>query len=117
MTATGIVDHSTRIEQSLSELNFRACKMGQQVQSLEKQITFLIDRLINELDKEMIQPKKFIPFYDREKFYRWNELYLDKFNRTLLKLSLETSQYERVIQNYYLTIQSLNERGETKDIS
>jgi hypothetical protein len=108
MTATGILDHSARIEQSLTELNFRACQMGEQVQSLEQQVILQLNKLIIELDKERNQSRKFIPLYDREKFYQWNERYLDKFNRTLLKLFLETRQYERLIQNYNITILQIN---------
>lgn len=107
--ANVIVDHSARIEQSLTELNFRACQMGEQVQSLEQQVTLHLNKLIIELDKERNQSRKFIPLYDRENFYQWNECYLDKFNRTLLKLFLETRQYERLIQNYHVTILQINE--------
>ena len=38
MTATDRVDHSARIEQSLTELNLRAAQMGEQVQSLGKRV-------------------------------------------------------------------------------
>jgi hypothetical protein len=107
--ANVIVDHSARIEQSLTELNFRACQMGEQVQSLEQQVILQLNKLITELDKERNQSRKFIPLYDREKFYQWNERYLNKFNRTLLKLFLETRQYERLIQNYKVTILQINE--------
>ena len=106
--ANVIVDHSARIEQSLTELNFRACQMGEQVQSLEQQVILQLNKLIIELDKERNQSRKFIPLYDREKFYQWNERYLDKFHRTLLKLFLETRQYERLIQNYHVTILQIN---------
>jgi len=71
--ANVIVDHSARIEQSLTELNFRACQMGEQVQSLEQQVTLQFNKLIIELDKERNQSRKFIPLYDREKFYQWVE--------------------------------------------
>lgn len=102
--ANVIVDHSARIEQFLCELNFRAAQMGEQVQSIEKQVISQISRLIHELDKERNQSKKFIPLFDRENFYQWNERYLDKFNKTLLKLFLETRQYEKLLNNYYLAI-------------
>lgn len=109
MTATGILDHSARIEQSLAKLNLKACHMGEQVHSLEEQVISQLSQLVVELDKEMTQSRKFVPLYDREKFYQWNERYLDKFNKTLLKLFLETRQYEKLLHNYYLAILQIKE--------
>lgn len=102
MTATGILDHSAHIEQSLLELNFRARQMSSQVLSLQEQVISQLSRLILEQDLEIQQPRKFIRLYDREKFYQWNERYLDKFNKTLLKLFLETRQYEKLLHKYQL---------------
>jgi hypothetical protein len=78
--------------------------MGEQVQSLEEQVTLQLNKLIIELDKKRNPSRKFIPLYDRENFYQWNERYLGKFNKTLLKLFLETRQYEKLLHNYYLAI-------------
>lgn len=47
-----IVDHSARLEQSLTELNFRACRIGKQVQSLEQQVVAQLSKLVLELNKK-----------------------------------------------------------------
>lgn len=109
MTAPIRIDHFTRIEQSLIELNLSACKMGEQVHFLEEQVISQLSRLVIELDKEIAQPRKFIPFYDREKFYQWNKKYLEKFYYNLFKLFLETRQYENLIHKYHGTIESIKE--------
>ncbi|HEY2566531.1 MAG TPA: hypothetical protein VGH95_02320 [Candidatus Aquirickettsiella sp.] len=44
--------------------------MGEQVQSLDQQVISQLSQLVTELDKEITQPRKFIPMYDREKFYQ-----------------------------------------------
>ena len=52
--------------------------MGEQVHSLEEQVISQLKQLLLELDKEIAQSKKFIPLYDREKFYQWNEKLLGR---------------------------------------
>lgn len=107
MTAPIRIDHFARVEQSLTELNVRASKMGKQVQFLEEQVISQLSKLVLELDKEIAQPRKFIPLYDREKFYQWNEKYLEKFYNTLFKLFLETRQYESLVHKYHAAIQAI----------
>lgn len=107
--ANVIVDHSARIEQSLIELNLSACKIGDQVHSLEQQIISQLSRLLIELDKEITQPRKFIPLYDREKFYQWNKKHLENFYKTLFKLFLDTRQYDGLIHEYHDIAESIKE--------
>ncbi len=109
MTAPIRINHSARIEQSLIKLNSRACQMGEQVHSLEEQVISLLKQLLLELDKEIAQSKKFIPIYDREKFYQWNEKFLGKFYNTLFKLFLETRQYDGLIHEYHDIAESIKE--------
>ena len=104
MTASTRLEYSACVQQSLSELTYRACQIGEQVQSLEKQVTFQILHLTQQLDKERKHPRKFLPLCDREKFYQWNEQYLSKFNKTLCKLFLEIRLYEEKLHNYQATI-------------
>jgi len=107
MTAPIRIDHFARVEQSTNNLNLRACKMGEQVQSLDQQVISQLNQLVTELDKEITQPRKFIPLYDREKFYQWNEKYLENFYHTLFKLFLETRQYESLVHKYHAAIQAI----------
>lgn len=107
MTAPIRIDHFARIEQSLTELNVRACKMGKQVQFLEEQVISQLSKLVLELDKEITQPRKFVPLSDREKFYQWNKKYLENFYHTLFKLFLETRQYESHVHKYHTAIQAI----------
>ncbi len=81
--------------------------MGEQVHSLEQQVISQLKQLLLALDKEIAQSKKFIPLYDREKFYQWNEKFLGKFYNTLFKLFLETRQYEILVQDYHATNQTI----------
>ncbi|WP_342220196.1 hypothetical protein [Rickettsiella endosymbiont of Miltochrista miniata] len=107
--ANVIVDHFARVEQSLNNLNLRACKMGEQVQSLEQQFVSQLSKLVLELDKEITQPRKYVPLSDREEFYQWNKKHLKDFYRTLFKLFLETRQYESLIHKYHGTTESIKE--------
>jgi hypothetical protein len=109
MTAPIRIDHFARTEQSLIKLNSRACQMGEQVHSLEEQVISQLKQLLLELDKEIAQSKKFIPLYDREKFYQWNEKFLEKFYNTLFKLFLETRQYEILVHEYHAINQTIKE--------
>ena len=109
MTAPIRIDHSARIEQSLIKLNSRACQMGEQVHSLEEQVISQLKQLLLELDKEIAQSKKFIPLYDREKFYQWNKKYLENFYHTIFKLFLETLQYDILVHEYHATNQTIKE--------
>ena len=107
MTAPIRIDHSARIEQSLIKLNSRACQMAEQVHSLEEQVISQLKQLLLELDKEIVQSKKFIPLYDREKFYQWNEKFLGKFYNTIFKLFLETRQYQILVHEYHVINQAI----------
>lgn len=109
MTAPIRIDHFARVEQSLIELNLSACKMGEQVHSLEEQVISQLSKLILELDKEIAQPRKFVPLSDREKFYQWNKKHLENFYHTLLKLFLDTRQYECLIHEYHDITESIKE--------
>ena len=62
MTAPIRIDHFAHIEQSLTELNVSACQMGEQVQSLDQQVISQLSQLVTKLDKEIAQPRKFVPF-------------------------------------------------------
>ena len=109
MTAPIRIDHFARVEQSLTELNVSACQMGEQVQSLEQQFVSQLSKLVLELDKEITQPRKYVPLFDREEFYQWNKKHLKKFYRTLFKLFLKTRQYESLINKYHGTIESIKQ--------
>ena len=108
MTANGIVDQSDRVQQSLSELTYRAYQIDEQVQSLKEQIAPQLAKLTHQLDRERKQPRKFIPLYDHDKFYQLNEQYLSRFNKTLLKLFFEIRQYKRIFKKYQSTLQLIN---------
>ncbi len=109
MTAPIRIDHFARVEQSLNKLNLRACKMGKQVQSLDQQVVSQLSKLIVELDKEITQPRKYVPLSDREEFYQWNKKHLKNFYRTLFKLFLESRHYESLINKYHGTIESIKQ--------
>ena len=105
MTASVSLNQSVRVQQLLSELSYRTCQIGEQIQALEKLIVPQLGKLTHQREKERKQSKKFMPLYDREKFYQITQHYLSKFNQTLLKLFLETRLFEEVLQNYQATIQ------------
>ena len=65
MTANGILDQSDRVQQSLSELAFRAWQFDKQTQALEKKNAAQIIGLFYELDKEHKQSRKVVSFYRR----------------------------------------------------
>ena len=109
MTAPIRLNHSAPIQQSLTELAHRADQLNIQVDTLKTQLGIQIDRIINELEKESRQSRKFLPLYDQAKFYQFIQRHLSKFNRTLLRVFLETRQFEHVVQNYHRTINFLSE--------
>lgn len=108
--ANAILDHSTPVQQSLVELTHRANQLNVQIDTLKNHLEIKIDKIINELEKERRQPRKFLPLYDQAKFYQFIQSYLTKFNKTLLKIFLETRQFERVLENYHSTINSLSRK-------
>ncbi|MCZ6914946.1 MAG: hypothetical protein O7C59_11275 [Rickettsia endosymbiont of Ixodes persulcatus] len=108
MNATGIVDQSARIQQSLSELTFRAHQIGEQIQVFKKNNTKQILGLSRELDRSRRQPRKFVPLYNRAKFLQWNEKILSQLNGNLLRLFLQMRIYEEKLQAYVSTIHELN---------
>ncbi|MES2141784.1 MAG: hypothetical protein V4471_02710 [Pseudomonadota bacterium] len=100
MTAKVSLDHRARIQQSLEALIYRACQIGEQVQSLEKQISTYLVQLANRFDKEIHQPTKFMPLHDRDKFRQLNEHFRFKFNQTISTLFLDTRLFENWLCNY-----------------
>jgi len=104
-----ILDHSTSVQQSLVELTRKADQLNIQVGLLKTRSKTQIDRTTKELEKERKQSKKFLPLYDRAKFYQFIQHRLKKFNRTLSRVYLATRQFEHVIENYHSTINSLSE--------
>ena len=111
MTAPISLNHPTPVQQSLVELTHRANQLNIQVDTLKNQLEIKIDKIINELEKERRQPGKFIPLYDQAKFYQFIRSYLAKFNKTLLRIFLETRQFEHILQKYHSTISFLSEEG------
>lgn len=111
MTAPISLDHPIPVQQSLFELTHRANQLNVQVGTLKTQLEIKIDKVINELEKERRQPRKFLPLYDQVKFYQFIQSYLTKFNKILLKVFLETRQFEQVLQKYHSTISFISEEG------
>ena len=109
MTTTSTrIDQSARVQQSLSELTFRACQIGDQIQAFEQNSATHILGLSRELDKERKQSRKFVALYDREKFLQWNERILSQLNKTLLSFFLKIRFYEEKLQHYQSTIAQTN---------
>lgn len=106
--ATHRIDQSVRVQQSLSELTFRACQIGEQIQAFEKNSATHILGLSRQLEKERKPSRKFDPLYDRAKFLKWNEDTLSRLNIILLKLFFEIRCYEEKLQNYQSTISKIN---------
>lgn len=105
--ANVILDQSTPVQQSLDKLNRRANQLNFQIGKLKTQSILQIDKINKELEKEKRQPRKFLPLYDQAKFHQFIQRRLKKFNRTLLRVFLETRQFEHVLQEYHSTISSL----------
>lgn len=112
MTAPISLNHPTPVQQSLVELTHRADQLNVQVDLLKTQLEIKIDKILNELEKERRQPRKFLPLYDQAKFYQFIQSYLTKFNKTLLRVFLETRQFEHVFEEYHSTINSLSKEEE-----
>jgi hypothetical protein len=102
--AKSILDQSTRVQQLLSELTYRACQIGKQIQAFEENSAKHILGLSRELEKERKQSRKFDPIYDRAKFLQWNGRTLSRLNKALLRLFLEIRLYEEKLQRYQSTI-------------
>lgn len=105
--ANVIVDHSTPVHQSLVKLDCRANRLNILIGKLKTQLKLQIDKINKELEKERRQPIKFLPLYDQDKFSKFIKHRQKKFNRTLLRVFLETRQFEHVLQEYHSTISSL----------
>lgn len=105
--ANVILDQSTPVQQSLDKLNRRANQLNIQIDKLKTKSKIQIDKISKELEKEKRQPRKFLPLYDQAKFHQFIQRRLKKFNRTLLRVFLETRQFEHVLQEYHSTISSL----------
>ena len=109
--ANVILDQSTPVQQSLDKLNRRANQLNIQIDKLKPQLEILIDKIIDELEKEKRQPRKFLPIFDQDKFLQFIQNNLDEFNLTLSRVYLETRLFEDVVKNYHSTI-SLLSKGE-----
>ena len=114
--ANVILDQSTPVQQSLDKLNRRANQLNIQIDKLKTQSKIQIDKINEELEKERRQPRKFLPLYDQAKFYQFIQRHLSKFNRTLLRVFLETRQFEHVVQNYHLLLSKEEESSQLKQV-
>lgn len=106
--ANVILDQSTPVQQSLDKLNRRANQLNIQIDKLKPQLEILIDKIIDELEKEKRQPRKFLPIFDQDKFLQFIQNNLDEFNLTLSRVYLETRLFEDVVKNYHSTINLLS---------
>ena len=106
--ANVILDQSTPVQQSLDKLNRRANQLNIQIDKLKPQLEILIDKIIDELEKEKRQPRKFLPIFDQNKFFQFIQNNLDEFNLTLSRVYLETRLFEEVVKNYHSTINLLS---------
>jgi hypothetical protein len=106
--ANVILDHSTPVQQSLDKLNRRANQLNIQIDKLKTKSKIRIDKIINELEKEKRQSRKFLPNFDQDKFFQFIQNNLDEFNLTLSRIYLETRQFEHVFEEYHSTINSLS---------
>ncbi len=113
MTATISLDHPTPVQQSLVELTRKADQLNIYVDKLKPQLEILIDKIIDELEKEKRQPRKFLPIFDQDKFLQFIQNNLDKFNLTLSRVYLETGRFEHVVKKYHSTINSLSKKEGT----
>ncbi|HEY2566684.1 MAG TPA: hypothetical protein VGH95_03100 [Candidatus Aquirickettsiella sp.] len=109
--ANVILDHPTLVQQYLVELTRKAKQLNIYVDELKPKLEILIDKIIDELEKEKKQSRKFLPIFDQDKFLQFIQNNLEEFNLTLSKVYLETRQFERVVKNYHSTINSLIEKG------
>ena len=110
--ANVILDQSTPVQQSLVELTRKADQLNIYVDELKPQLEILIDKIIDELEKEKRQPRKFLPIFDQDKFYQFIQNNLENFNLTLSRVYLETRLFEDVVKKYHRTINSLSNEEE-----
>ncbi|MEN9917488.1 MAG: hypothetical protein RLY40_1427 [Pseudomonadota bacterium] len=108
MTAPISLNHPTPVQQSLVELTHRANQLNIQVDILKTHLEIKIDKIIDELEKERRQPRKFLPIFDQDKFLQFIQNNLDEFNLTLSRVYLETRLFEDVVKNYHSTINFLS---------
>ncbi|MFZ0219587.1 MAG: hypothetical protein WAL30_05210 [Candidatus Aquirickettsiella sp.] len=113
MTAPISLDHPTPVQQSLVELTRKANQLNIYVDELKPQLEILIDKIIDELEKEKRQPRKFLPIFDQDKFLQFIQNNLDEFNLTLSRVYFETRQFEHVVKKYHSTINSLGKEEGT----
>ena len=106
--ANVILDQSTPVQQSLDKLNRRANQLNIQIDKLKPQLEILIDKIVDGLEKEKRQPRKFLPIFDQDKFLQFIQNNLDEFNLTLSRVYLETRLFEDVVKNYHSTINLLS---------
>ncbi len=106
--AKPILDQSVRVQQSLSELLFRAAKIGEQIQALEENSAKHILDLSHELDKSRKQSQKVVSLYDEKDFLKWNEDTLSLLNKNLLRISFQIQLYEDNLKSYESTLREIN---------
>ena len=111
-----ILDHPTPVQQSLVELTRKADQLNIYVDELKPQLEILIDKIIDELEKEKRQPRKFLPIFDQDKFYQFIQNNLENFNLTLSRVYLETRLFEDVVKKYHRTINSLSKEEESSQL-
>ncbi|TLY44903.1 MAG: hypothetical protein E6K54_09045 [Gammaproteobacteria bacterium] len=116
MTAPIRLNHSTPVQQSLVELTHRANQLNIYVDELKPQLEILIDKIIDELEKEKRQPRKFLPIFDQDKFLQFIQNNLDEFNLSLSRVYFETRQFEHVVKKYHSTINSLSKEEEGSEL-
>ena len=108
MTASTRIDQSVRVQQSLSELLFRAAKIGEQIQALEENSAKHILDLSNELDRSRKQSQKVVSLYDKKDFLKWNEDTLSQLNKSLLRISFQIQLYEDQLKSYESNLRKIN---------
>ena len=106
-----ILNQPTPVQQSLVELTRKADQLNIYVDELKPKLEILIDKILDELEKEKRQSRKFLPIFDQDKFLQFIQENLDEFNLTLSRVYLETRLFEDVVKNYHSTINSLS-KGE-----
>ena len=106
--ANPILDQSVRVQQSLSELLFRAAKIGEQIQAFEENSATQILGLSTELDKSRKQSQKVVSLYDKKDFLKWNEDALSQLNKNLLRISFQIQLYEDQLKSYESNLRKIN---------
>lgn len=108
MTVPIRIDQPTRIQQHLAGLIHRTTDIVKQAYSLEALISPQLTALGCQLEREKKYSRKFIPLYDREKFYQKNEEFLLESNSKLSLLFLDIRLFEEIWKNYQATIHHIN---------